>query len=316
MDTFQATLLATLQILFMAGVGFFLVKRAILDDQGLDTLSNLLVKLFLPQMIFFHLTQHFDFKEYANWWAYPALSLAMVLSGWVVSRGILLFHPQCSNKNHFTALMSFANYGYFPLMLVASLFEGKMQHQLTVNIFLLIMGFDFAVWSLGVWLLTSEHDKKIYWSRLLNPPFITTICTLILIFLGGHRWIPQTVLKPVEMFSGCTLPLAMIVVGGNLAKTKLQLRRKADISLLIVGKLIVLPLLALAVVKIFHIGYSFGFLVVIEAAVPSAVSLSMMTRYFKVDSELVNQGIFWGSVMSVLTIPFVLTIYNFLAGPS
>ena len=307
--------MATIQILLMAGVGFALVKRSVLDDQGLDTLSNLLVKVFLPQMIFYHLTQHFSFKDYTYWWAYPLLSLAMVLSGVILSRGLLLIHRGCRNKNHFTALMGFANYGYFPLMLVSSLFEGETAHTLTVNIFLLIMGFDFAVWSLGVWLLTSHKDKTIYWRRLLNPPFITTLLTLLLIVLGWHKWVPAIMIKPVKMFSDCTLPLAMIVVGGNLAKTNLNAANKSDIGYLVLGKLVLLPSLALMVVKVFGVAYAFGFLIVVESSVPSAVSLSMMSRYFKVESELINQGIFWDSLISVLTIPVVLTVYNFITNP-
>ena len=307
--------MATIQILLMAGVGFVLVKRSILAEQGLDTLSNLLVKVFLPQMIFYHLTQYFSFQDYVFWWAYPLLSLAVVCAGVVLSRGLLLFHRGCRNKNHFTALMGFANYGYIPLMLVSSLFEGEQAHTLTVNIFLLIMGFDFAVWSLGVWLLTSHKDKTIYWRRLLNPPFITTLLTLLLIVLGLHKWVPAFVIKPVKMFSDCTLPLAMIVVGGNLAKTDLHAVNRADIGYLVLGKLVLLPVLALTLVKGFGAGYNLGFLVVIEAAVPSAVSLSMMSRYFKVESELINQGIFWDSLASVLTIPVVLTVYDFISNP-
>ncbi|HQO59001.1 MAG TPA: AEC family transporter [Candidatus Omnitrophota bacterium] len=312
LETSQATLVATIQILLMAGVGFALVKTSLLDEPGLDMLSNLLVKVFLPQMIFYHLTQHFHFSDYTYWWGYPLLSVGIVLSGVAVSRALLVFNKGCRNRNHFTALMAFANYGYVPLMLVASLFDGQRAESLTVTIFLMIMGFDFAVWSMGVWLLTSHKDKTIYWGRLLNPPFVTTVASLLLIMLGWHRWVPPAVIKPVKMFSDCALPLSMIVTGGNLAKTNLQAVDKTDMRYLIFGKLILLPALALVAVKALALPYVAGFMLVVQAAVPSAVSLSMMIRYYKVDSELINQGIFWDSLISVLTIPVVLTVYNFI----
>ena len=311
--SFQSVFLATFQIVLLAAVGFICVRQKFLDDKGLELLSTLLVRVLLPQLIFYQLTQNFDFQQHRYWWGYPLITLSMTMVGVLVARALLVFNPGCEFKKHFLALVGFQNAGYVPLLLASSLFMGQEQSTLMVLIFLMIMGFDIGIWSLGVWLVTSGHDRGWHLKKMLNPPFLTTVCTLILIALGWHRYLPKTILRPIQMFGDCSLPLAMLVVGGNLALTKLNAIRRADIALLILAKLMIMPLLALLVVWIFRPGYLLGFLMVLEAAVPSAVSLSMIGRYYQVDSRLINQGIFWDSLVSVVTIPIFLSIYGQIA---
>lgn len=312
--TFQTIFIATAQILLMGAVGYVLIKKAIFDEKGLEILSGMLVKVFMPCLIFDRLTQSFDFQKFPEWWAFPLLSVAVIFVGYGVSGAFLFLHKGCREKNHFRALVSFQNSGYIPLLLVASIFSGEDRERLFVYIFLIIVGFDFAIWSFGTWLLTSHRETHVQWRNLFNPPLVTIVVTLALISVGLHKLLPGFIFKPVKMFGECALPVAMIVAGGNLALTRLKDVRRRSIGLLLLAKLVAMPTLALMAAVLWRLPYLVGFLLVLEAAVPSAVTLSVMCRHFKVDNQFINQGIFWDSVVGVVTIPIFLTLYDSLVG--
>lgn len=120
-------------------------------------------------------------------------------------------------------------------------------------------------------------------------------------------------MKPVKMFGDCALPMAVLVVGGNLAMIDIFTANKKEISLAVLGKLVVFPVLALLFVLFFNIPRFIGFLIVLEAAVPSANSLSVIARHHGINDTLINQGVFFTNVFSVITLPVFLTVYMYRA---
>ena len=215
-------------------------------------------------------------------------------------------------KDEFTALIAFQNSGNIPLMLVTTLFSGEMMSTLYVYIFLLVIGFNVAIWTLGVSLLIKKESAGIEWDKVFNPPFLATVITLVIIALGWQRWVPSFVVNPVGILGNCALPIAMLVVGGNLAAIDLLDVNKKAISLVIITKLILMPLLAILVILILRLNFAFGFLVLLEAAVPSGVTLSLISRYYHVERKFVNQGLLFTHTACVVTLPVFLTIYLML----
>ena len=211
------------------------------------------------------------------------------------------------------SLVCFQNSGYVPLLLVTALFTGQTRQTLFVYIFLFGIGFDLMLWTLGVWLLTQQKAGKVELRNLLNLPFAATVFSLLLIFFGWHQWIPQTILTPIKLFGDCALPVAVMVVGGNLAGTNLVQIEKREISLLILTKLVLMPTVALFAILKFHVEYLLGYFILLEAASPSAVSLSVIARHYRTNEKFINRGIFFSHVLSVITIPVYLTLYAYLA---
>jgi len=80
---------------------------------------------------------------------------------------------------------------------------------------------------------------------------------------------------------------------------------------LIIAKLILLPALALAAVVYLKLSFLFGFLIVLEAAVPSATTLSIMARHYKGNEQWLNQGIFFSHIAGIVTMPVFLMLYMY-----
>jgi len=312
--SFQTIVLAIIQILLLGLVGFTLIKSRIIDEGGLDQLMRLLIKLFIPAFTFYYLIVNFHFQEFPDWWWFILYGCALTLGSYLLSFFLTAGLRKFSYRNHLRAVISFQNSGTLPLLIVTALFAKETMIKFYIYIFFVVLGFQLLLWTLGVFLINTEKDLKMDFRKLLNPPFLSIVLTLIFIAIGGQRIVPQLIINPLKMISDCCLPLAMIVVGGNMAYTRLKDVQFVPIALCLLGKLVLVPAVALLIILSLRLNFSTGLIILIEAAVPTAVSLTIMARYYKIDDTFINQATFFSHITSVLTIPVFLTLYAHLAG--
>lgn len=330
----KTTILGMVQILILGGIGFLLVRKRFLVEEGLSVLSKLIIELTLPFLIFSQLIKDFNFSIYRNWWWFPLISMAITLLGFGVGKLMVRCYPNIEEKRAFISLVGFQNSGYLPLVLFAAICSPSMAQQLFIYLFLFLMGFNLVIWSLGVRYLTfnplSTTNPKAplrSWSRILptwlklqgsdnfelakvfSPPVVATIASLFLVAVGVHRFIPAVVIKPIKMIGECTIPLAMVVVGGNLAVIPFVKINNKEIGYLIFAKLLLLPLLAFIILLFLRPPPLIGFLIITQAAMPSATSLSLIARHYKIEERVINQGILFSHLVSIITIPLFLTLF-------
>lgn len=312
---FTATGIAVAEILLLALIGYFLVKRDILSDDGLDTLGNLAIKVALPGLIFYKLIKNFNFDLYPNWWIFPLISISITLFGWLVARLFLRFIDGKEHKKQFIGLVMYQNSGYLPLAFISSLLPKENADIMFIYLFLFLLGFNLVIWSFGAHMLTSQENKKFEYKNLFNPPVTAILLSLFLVSVKLNGLIPELVLKPLKMLGDCTVPLVMLIVGGSLARIKSKCVNKKTMGLLILAKLIILPFAGLYSAVKFNLPYLIGLLVIIELSVPSATNLSVIIRYYKKEDLIVNQGILFTHIASIITLPLFLSLY-FIFAPS
>lgn len=313
LQNLEITFSATMQVLILAACGYFCFRSRMLDEKGLDQMTAVLVNVLLPCFSFIQLSRHFDFREYPQWWHLPLLYIGMALAAIAVAY-VMGFGFKGQRKNEFLALVGFQNCGNIPLVVVAALFTGQAAHTLFVYIVLFIIGANLLIWSLAVWLLTRGQKIEINLKKIVNPPLLTTILTLVLVGIGAQRFLPDIVLKPVDMLGNCALPLAMFTVGGNLAGISFRRIETGPALMVVLTKMVIFPILALAFVLVFKINGLMGFLIVLQAAVPSAVTLSLIKRYYKLEEDFVSEGVFVTHLASLITVPLFLTFYMKITG--
>ncbi len=308
-EYFKITGLSMAQIFLLGAIGYFLSRRNILGQEGVNSLSRLVVEVTLPVMIFVQLTQEFSFSRYGSWWVFPLLSIVITILGFLVGSLFLGFIKGPAQKRQFLSLVAFQNSGYLPLVLIASLLPHEQADVMFIYLFLFLVGFNLVIWSLGVHMLSSMHIRKLELGSLFSPPVIAALLSLLLVFLGLNRIIPDFIMKPLKITGECTLPLAMLVVGGNLAQVSLRDIDGKAITLMLLGKLIVLPALGLWLVLRMQLPNLVGLLILIQLAAPSATNLSVITAHYKREDLLISQGVFFSHILSLITIPVFLSLY-------
>ena len=309
LESFKITGLAVTQIFLLAALGYFLIKKNILGPEGLNALSRLVIEVTLSLMIFCQLIKNFSFTLYSNWWIFPLISIAITIVALIVGTVFLGLIRGPQHKLQFLSLIAFQNSGYLTLTLVAALLPSDKLGPMFIYIFLFLFGFNLVMWSLGVYILSFTRAKKFELGSLFSPPVIATLVSLIVIFFGLNKFIPQGALKPLRMVGDCTLPLAMLVVGGNLASIHFGHIDKKAMSLMILAKLIILPAFGLWLVIKFKFPELIGLLIIMQLAVPSATSLSLIITHYKKEDLLISQGIFLSHIASLVTLPLFLSLY-------
>jgi len=312
LESFRITGAAVAQIFILGALGFFLVKRNILGESGLESLSRLTIDFTLPLLIFAQLVRDFSFSLYPYWWAFPLLSIGITLFGMFLG-GVFSFLVKGSQeKMQFISLVAFQNSGFLPLTLLAALLTEGPRTEVFIYLFLFLLGFNLVMFSLGVYMLIFSNGRKFEARSLLNPPVTATLVSLAVVLLELNKVIPEFIMKPVHMIGETTLPLSLLVVGGNLAQIRLQRVHKTAMALMIPLKLIIMPLAGLFILLHTRVPHLIGLLVIVQLAVPPATTPSVILRHYRKKDILVSEGIFFGHLASIITLPLFLSLYFML----
>jgi hypothetical protein len=310
LTAFKTTGLAIAEIFILGLLGFFLIKRKILSYEGLDGISRLVIEIALPLFIFCKFIKEFSFSLYPNWWIFPILSVALTVLGFAISSFFLWTTRNPDEGRQFISLVGFQNSGYLPLPLVAAMLPPNEAGQMFIYIFLFLVGFNLLMWSWGVYLLTYHKARRFEFGSLFSPPVVATLIGLLCVWLKLENSLPNFVFRPLKMVGDCTLPLAIFVVGASLAEMELGKGiNKPALFFICLLKLAVLPLIVLAVLIKVKISYLIALLLLIQATMPPATTLSVIIRHYKKTDHLVSPAIFIGHIISILTIPLFLSLF-------
>lgn len=307
---FRATTLGMTQIFLLGALGFFLVRKKIISEDGLDGLTGLVVRFALPAFIFHQFIKNFSFSLYPNWWLFPILSLLITLVGFLLGVLFIKLKKDISPRREFVSLIAFQNSGYLPLPLIATILPEYRQGTMFVYLFLFLVGFNLVMWSVGVWFLSRHSKDNFKIASIFSPPVIATLAAFLFIILGIDKFIPQAVLRPIKLLGDCAVPLAMMIVGGSLAQIDIRTKKNWNLILnMALAKLIIMPALFLGIILIFNMGAAMGLLLIMEAAMPPATSLVLINRHYGLKEEVINQGVFFGHFVSIITIPLFLSLF-------
>ncbi len=315
-QSFKIIGLGIAQIAILAAIGFICVRKGILKQAGVDFLSRLVVELTLPLLIFCQMIRQFSFKQYPNWWMFPLLSVAIMLAGFIVGSAFSVFVKGSQEKLQFITLNMFSNCGYLPLVLFTALFAKGQLDTMLVYLFLFLLGFNSVVWSFGVYMLTFTKEKRFELKSFLSPPVVATVLGLLFVYFKLGPFIPDVIYKPLKMVGDCTTPLAMFIVSAAIAQIRLSRIDKGPVLLALLAKLIILPAIGIFFIVRFNIYGALGLFIVLQFAVPPATSLAVILAHYKKEDFLIGEGIFFGHILSLITIPVFLSIYFMLAGGS
>ena len=319
LTAFQTTFAAIVKLVFLGFVGFALVKRSIIHEEGLKTLNDLVIGLFLPLFMFSEITQRFSFGLYADWWLFPLYSFVITAAGFGIGSFVLKAVKSLEpHRGEFLGITSFQNSGYLPLPLVAALLPEPLAREMFIFIFLFLLGFNMTIFSFGVMLLSGKKKPGEFEARhIFNAPVVATLLALACVFFGLNNYLPRVLTEPMELLGRCAVPLSILVVGGNLASIKTNnISDFRPLGYALAIKLFILPLFFLGLLILMRPAPLVGLLILLQAAMPPAAMLSVIAKNKDSSDCLINQSIFYGHILSILTIPLFLVLYWLLAGKS
>ena len=122
-------------------------------------------------------------------------------------------------------------------------------------------------------------------------------------------------MKPVELLGQCTIPLSILVVGGNLASLKRSgLGQLKPLSYALLVRLVVVPAIFLGFLLLIKPQPLVGLLILLQAAMPPAALLSVIAKNKNTGDHLISQAIFYGHLLSIVTVPLFLVLFWTITG--
>ncbi|MCK9615844.1 MAG: AEC family transporter [Candidatus Omnitrophica bacterium] len=302
--------LAVIKLTIITILGYYFYKKNIVDQKVLDFLILFVVNFTIPFLAFSHIVGSLQRDIQPQPFIFILLSFVIFGVSFILGY-IFSFKRSHEFKKEFTSIVSFQNCGYLPLSMAAFLFPANVREKFIIYTFLYIVGFDIIFWSVGTYFIFKKKGEQLKLKSIFTPPIIATLSAILFVYAGIVKFIPQVLLEPIKMIGDTSFVLSMLILGCWLARIDTtSLGKRLPIVLEASAlKLIVIPLIFLISVIKFDISSLFGLFVIMQAAMPSAVSLPIIVNLHKADSEFVSQGVLFTHILSILTIPLWVGLY-------
>lgn len=283
----------------------------------MDFLIYLVINYTVPFLSFSQLIQNAEVILKHSPWIFLSLSLLIFVIGGILGY-VFSFNKDYGFKREFVSMVGFQNCGYLPMNLTLFLLPPHHREEFLVYIFLYVLGFNIILWSVGSFFIFKKKGDNFQYKSLFTPPVMSAVLALILVYTNIYHCIPSLILEPLKMIGEISFVLSMIILGCWLAKINLSgmLRRLFIIGEVSFLKLILLPFIFLLGVINFKIFSLIGLFIILQASMPSSVTLPIVVNLKGADSEFVSQGVFITHIISIFTIPFWLGIFLNVSGLS
>ena len=120
--------------------------------------------------------------------------------------------------------------------------------------------------------------------------------------------IPDIVMKPIDMIADATIPTIMLVLGMQLGAITKKNVNMGDVSMIMVQRMLISPILALLLVWILPIEGMLSQVLIVLSAMPSAANTMMLSLEFGTEPDLVSYSTLITTLLSILSVPLMLVL--------
>lgn len=289
-------------IFSLMGLGYFLKKIKVLS-----TTSD---KLFISFVLKVTLTATIIGSAMKN----NNLDRMSVLSVTVVAAAIFAALPflswgaakLCRMKDPvWSMMMQYSNLGFMGLPIISSVFGEECTFYAAV----FMMVFNLHAFSIGVIQIQGKVGSlKPLLKKLCSPMIISAIIAFLLVLFPIP--FPDAIVNTTSTLGAVTTPVAMLVIGSQLAEERiLDCVKNWKLYLMCFFKLLVFPAIVYGVLcLILGPDDIITKVSTIEIGLPVASTVSMLCTEYGKDTALSAQGTCISTILSIATIPLMLLV--------
>jgi hypothetical protein len=299
-------LAAVLPVFCLAAVGVALRKAEWLTEEADNSLIRVVVNVLTPCLILDKVLGNEALRRPSNLLVPPLFGFGGIVIGiglcWIFRRRLGLGSDAAQRT--FSLVAGLQNYGYVPFPLILTLFAS---HPDTPGVlFVHNLGVDIAMWTLGLMTLGHASGWR-EWRRLLNPPIVAILISILLNVVGAQRFLPKAVLTTAAMLGACAFPLGIVLTGATMADQTRELRSSDTVRTVAWASLFrlgLIPLAMLAVAVVVPTSEELRRVLVVQAAMPAGVFPIILARMYGGHPATAVRIVIGTSLIGILTIPF------------
>ena len=300
MNAIEITIIS---IVLMIGLGYFLKRIDFLREKDIDPLNKIVMYILMPCMIFSALYSA-DMSLLPTLGILPFVILTASIGSGVISY-IVLKRLHYDDKKIWSVLVTvmIANTAFmgYPVNLGVYGHPGFLRAifcDLATTCMFLLLSFVLVLKFGGT-------VKRAFREILLFPPLWAVVLGISFNLLNIP--IGPVLDKTVNYLADGAIPLIMISLGLSIELGGLA-RSKAMVIFTSIVKLGVFPLIALIVVSLLGLTGLQHDVGIIEAAMPSGMLSLLLAITYKLDYELTSDCILINTVISLITLPIIMTL--------
>ncbi len=295
---------AVLPVFCIIAAGAVIRRAGWLTEDADRTILRLVINVFSPCLIIDSILGNSALQNIGNILVAPVIGFISIAIGiglaWLMRRTTGLATNQAQRT--FAVSTGIYNYGYVPIPLAIMLFG---QETLGV-LFVYNVGVEFALWTLGLMLLTGISPGR-EWHKIINAPLIAIFAGLLLNALGGYHWMPRFALTTTKMLGQCAIPLGVLLIGATIADLIHEFHSRSAWRMISISNLLrlaLLPALFLVFARYLPVSVELRRVILLQAAMPAAVFPIVMAKHYGGDTATALRIVITSSALSLLTTPF------------
>ncbi len=302
---YSITILSQVAVMFVLMIiGYLCAKTKLITDEGRRQISNVVMKLVIPALIFMAYQKEFSYELVTG------LLWTFILSfvSYVITIPLTLLLIRKNEKREYAIerfSLIFTNCAFMGIPLIEALYGSDGVLCVTAYITL----FNLLMWTYGVMMIKNEVGFKGLVNSFKNPAIIAIVIGLICYFTQIK--VPTVLAKSLKFVADMNTPLAMIIAGVTIARTNLiKAVKNPRILLLCFYRLLLLPVICAFVFKLFPAPETAYTTSVIASACPTAATLVMFTVSFKKNDIYGAELVSVTTLFSAVSLPLILLLVN------
>jgi hypothetical protein len=233
-----------------------------------------------------------------------ALGFCLVLSGVAIGAlaGRIIGLEKGGGMRTFALTAGSQNFGFTAAPVVEILWSTSALAVLFIH----NIGVELALWSVGVMIMSGERGLR--WRKLLNGPVFAVVTGLTLVSLGLDGHVTGAARKAMSMLGVGAFPLGIFITGCTImdliGAEKPSLKIIAASS---VVRLALAPAVFLAAAKFLPIADELRQVLVVQAAMPAAMTPIMLARMYGGRPAVAVQIVVFTTALSLFSLPWIIT---------
>ena len=237
--------------------------------------------------------------------------LTAVIANYIFFKDRLKFPEK---KRVFTFASTFGNIGYMCLPFLMVMMPDNQEIILYAAVSIVV--FNILAWTVGSFILTGEKKYISFKKAVFNSPTVAFLLIFPL-FLFNINYETSNFLDSlksmISMTANMTTPLAMILIGIKLAGIKpKEFFGDYRVYLTCFIKLLMCPLLAFGMVSLMSLFVDVSGVrlnLIALASMPTATNTVMFSELYSGDVKSATKIVLTSTIVSIITIPFVLWLF-------
>ncbi len=305
-QNFYTVFIQVLVLFMLMGLGFIGNKTNIINKAGSNVMSDVVMYFVTPCLIINSFSNMEKDAEHIKGLIICFISFFAIMAA-TIALVHIIFRGKDEKKMRVLRFgLVFSNVGYMGIPLQEAVLgqEGVFYGSVCVGVF------NILVWTYGV-ICSSGSLKNMSVKKLVFNPGLIAVTIGLIIFLFSvpvAEYAPPISLTLSNM-AGLNTPIAMMVIGFNLANSDILASLKSGSTYLVSAlRLIVVPLVSLFVLLLCGIKGDILVSLVVAASAPVAAVTTVFTIKYDNDVNTSVNLVAFTTLLSIITMPVIVAL--------